>query len=388
MPAPGWTLERVVSELQQLHAGGETITYAGLRTAGFGPLVAAAERYAGSFSRAVKLAGIEPARPLWTRQRVLAEIKRLHRDGVALSSEQLSNSGHAGLVQAARRYFVSWPAAVVAAGAPKFKRGPWKNWTLVRDRLRELHRGGARMTIAALEADGHSDLVSAARAYAGGWNEALVKAKLPLVQEHRAWSEEMVLDQIRALHRAGIALNANLVIARGQRKLTKAAAHYFGSWQEACLAAVPSYTPLVERWTIERLLDQIRERHRAGLSVRSTIVDKEAPTLTAAAGRLGIRWRDACRRAGVPKSAIVPLKSATRVRWNEQKIFAELESAVRKGRPLLTRTFPGGFVGAVLRLFGSWPEAMKAAGFGRQYARDRAAALANRLGGATVRTAG
>lgn len=384
MAGTGWNLERVVNELRQLHAGGEVISYAGLRAAGFGSLVTAAERYAGSFSRAIKLAGIEPVRPLWTRERVLAEIKRLHEDGVELSSEQLANGGHAGLVQAARRHFGSWPDAVVAAGVPRFKRGRWKSWAEIRDRLRELHRDGARMTIAALEADGHADLVAAARTEAGGWNQALKKAKLPVVQDHRAWSSEQVLDEIRGLHRAGVALSANVVIERGQRKLVKAATHYFGAWTAACSAAVPTYTPLIERWTTERLLAEIRDRHRAGMSVRSTDVDKQAPTLTTAARRLEIPWRVACRRAGIPKSAIEPRQSSSRVRWTETKIFAELEKAVIAGRPLLTRSFPGGFVGAVLRRYGSWSDAMEAAGWSRQYARDHAAALRNRLGGATT----
>ena len=210
------------------------------------------------------------------------------------------------------------------------------------------------------------------------------KARIPVVQDHRAWSAKQVLDEIRALHGKGVALNANLVIARGHRKLTKAATHYFGSWQDACRAAVPTYTPLVERWTVERLLDAIRVRHRGGLSVRSTEVDKEAPTLTAAARRLGLRWRDACRLAGIPKAAIAPQKPLTRVRWNEAKIFAELEKAVLAGRPLLTRSFRNGFVGAVLRRYDSWPAAMEAAGWGRQYERDHAAALANRIGGAAL----
>jgi hypothetical protein len=384
----GWSLERVVSELQQLQAEGEVITYAALRAAGFGALLSAAERYAGSFSRAIQLAGIEPVRPLWTRDRVLAEVKRLHHEGVELNSQQLTNNDHAGLVQAARRHFGSWPDAVVAGGAPPFKRGRWKTWPQIRDRLRELHRRGMRMTIAAVEAEGLADLVDAAQAEAkaSSWNEALAKAKVPLVQEHLAWSAEQVLDGIRTLHRDGVALNANLVIARGDRKLVKAATAYFGTWQDACRAAVPSYAPLVERWTEERLLGEIRDRHRAGLPVRSTEVAKEAPTLTESARRLGIPWRDACLRAGVPKSAIAPWQPPTKVRWDEEKIFAELENAVRAGRPLLTRSFRGSFVTAVLRRYGSWSAAMAAAGWGRQYARDHEAALANRLGGATLRT--
>jgi hypothetical protein len=382
----GWSLERVVSELRLLHAGGEVITYAALRAAGYGALVSAADRYVGSFSRAIKLAGIEPARPLWTRDRVLAEIKRLHRQGVELNSQQLTNSGHAGFVQAARRHFGSWPEAVTAAGAPRFKRRRWKTWEQVRDQLRELHRNGIRMTIAALEANGFRDLVDAAQAEVGNWNAALAKAKVPLVQKHLAWSSEQVLDGIRALHVDGIALNANIIIARGDRKLVKAATHYFGTWQAACRSAVPSYKPLVERWTVERLLCELRDRHRACLSMRSTEVIKEAPRLTEAARRLGIPWREVCRRAGVPKAAITPRESpSVRVRWDEEKIFAELENAVRSGRPLLTRSFRGAFVTAVLRRYASWPHAMEAAGWGRQYARDHAEALANRLGGATLR---
>lgn len=362
------------------------ITYAALRAAGFGALLSAAERYVGSFSRAIKLAGIEPARPLWTQDRVLAEIKRLHEEGVELNSQQLTEGGRAGLVQAARRHFGSWPDAVVEAGAPPFKRGRWKSWEQIRDQLRELHRSGGRLTIAAVEASGLRDLVDAAQAEAGSWNAALTKAKVPLVQEHLAWSAEQVLDGIRALHRDGVALNANLVIARGDRKVVKAATAYFGTWQDDCRAAVTAYKPLVGRWSVERLLAEIRERHDAGLSVRSTEVAKEAPTLTEAARRLGIPWRDACRRAGVPKSEIAPRQQPlTRVRWDETKIFAELEKAVLAGRPLLTRSFRGSFVTAVERRFGSWGDAMEAAGWGRQYARDHEAALANRLGGASLR---
>lgn len=388
MAGCGWNLERVVNELRQLHAGGELITHAALRAAGYGALVSAAERHVGSFTRAIKLAGIEPARQLWTRERVVAEIKRLHEQGVALSSEQLMHGGRAGLVQAARKHFGSWRDAVTAAGAPRFKRGRWKTWDQIRKQLRELHRNGARLTIAALEAAGLRDLVDAAQAEAGNWNAALSKAGVPLVQEHVAWSAKQVLDGIRALHRDGVALNARMLTKRSanDRKLVKAATSYFGTWQKACRSAIPNYKPLFERWNIERLLRELHDRHRARLPMRSTVVAKEAPILTEAARRLGIPWRDACRRAGVPKSVIAPLPSPpTRVRWDEEKIFAELENTVRAGRPLLTRSFRGSFVTAVLRRYRSWPDAMEAAGWERQYARDHAAALANRLGGSTLR---
>jgi hypothetical protein len=173
------------------------------------------------------------------------------------------------------------------------------------------------------------------------------------------------------------------MIKSGHRKLVKAALHYFGSWVAACRAAVPGHTPLVERWTMDRLLARIRVRHREGLSVRSTDVLREEPTLTAAAWRLGIAWKKACRRAGIPPAAIASIKRARRVRWTPSQLIEELRTAARSGHPILGRTFSRGFVQVLIRRFGSWPEAIKAAGLVRRHASDRAAARANRFGGAT-----
>jgi hypothetical protein len=333
----------------------------------------------------VKLAGLEPARPVWTRERVLLEIKRLHREGVALSSQQLCTTGRSGIVSAARKYFASWPEAVTRAGVPRFKRGPWTSWSVICERLRELHRDGAPMTTSALQAAGHADLVAAAIDSEGTWNAALTAAEIPVTQAHQRWTAEAVLRGIRALHRAGVPLGANVAIDRGHRKLVKAATHYFGTWTEACGHAVPSYEPLLVRWTVERLISEIRDRYRDGLEMRSTVVQREAGALTQAAHRLGIRWRDACRRAGVPASAIAPRKAPRRVRWSEAKILAELQAAARAGRPLLVRAFSGGFFEAVRSRFGSWEAAIDAARLGRQYRADRETARRNRLGGATTR---
>jgi hypothetical protein len=79
----------------------------------------------------------------------------------------------------------------------------------VRDRLRELHRDGERMTTTALVARGHADLIAAAQSYAKSWNKALAKAKVPVTQVHQAWSATLVLvlEGIRALHREGVRLN-------------------------------------------------------------------------------------------------------------------------------------------------------------------------------------
>lgn len=379
MPDRDWTLERVVNELRQLHAGGETISYAGLRAAGFGAVVSAAERVAGGFSRAVRLAGLEPWSPRWTRRRILEEIQRLNREGASLSCTSMRGGGLSGLVAAARREFGSWPAGVKAAGLARDKRGQWKSWKQIRDALRELHARGVRMSTSKVFAAGYSSLVAAASREAGSWNLALAKAKIPRVQVHVSWTRAQVLSEIRALHRRGIILNSGALTRTGQRKLVKAALHYFGSWTAARRAAVPKYGPLVTYWTKERVFARIRARHREGLSVRSTDVLREEKTLTAAAWRLGIPWKMACERAGIPAAAIATRKPPRRTRWTEDQALEVLRKAARDGQPILGRTFSRGFVQVLIRRFGSWPAAVKAAGLTRQHAKDLATARANRF---------
>jgi hypothetical protein len=377
-----WTLERVVAALQDLHASGEPVTYAYLVSTGHGALVSAAERYAGRFSRAVELAGIhpQPARPRWDADRVVDEIQRLHAEGVPMSCEQLARSGRAGVVSAARKYIGSWRQAIERAGVPRYHRGRWKSWDMIRERLQALHADGVRMSVSSLEALGLADLVAAARLEAGTWNQALARAGIPRVMEYQRWTADAVLDGIRRIAADGNPLSANLA----ERRLVHAAVRYFGSWTAACEAAVTGYRPLMQGWSVERVIGAIGARHRAGDSVRSTDVAKEDPSLVNAAWRLGLRWRDACRRAGVPAKELTPQRPSKRTRWNEALILAKLRAAAKAGEPLLVRNFRGGFVGAVHRRFGSWAEAMERAGLGERYEADKAAAIAARLGGAGV----
>jgi hypothetical protein len=379
MAGKEWSLERVVNELRQLHAGGQTLTYGALRAAGFSDLVAAAERHVGSFSRAVRLAGIEPSAPRWTPMRVLAEIRRLHRDGASLNSQQMRGGGLSGLVAAARKHFGAWPSAVLMAGVPRFKRGRWTTWKQMRDQLRELQARGVRMSVGGLKADGHAALVEAASRAAGGWRAALAKAGIqPVAPPRHQWTREQVLAEIRALHKRGVVLSSGQLMKSGKRKLVRAARQYFGSWGAACQDAIPGHAPLARRWTMDQLLDRIRARHREGHSIRSTDVLREEPTLTAAAWRLGVPWRKACARAGIPAAAISIRKPKTRIRWKRPQLIEKLRTAARSGRPLLGKTFTRGFVQVLIRRFGSWLEALRAAGLTRRYAADLAAARAKR----------
>ena len=376
----------MIAQLRRLHASGDPINRVALREMGRSELVSAAERYCGSFGRAVKLAGIEytPRRPAWTPRRVLDELRRLHAEGEELNCELLRKSGHGGLVTAATKYHGNWRSAIAKAGVPAFKRGRWKTWADVQSELRGLHARRVKLSTSSIRARGLAGLVDAARRHAGSWNEALAKARLPIVMQYERWTRNDVLAGIRRLHAEKVPLNANLVIARGQRKLVKAATRHFKTWRLACYAAVPGYRPLLTTWTIHRLIRGIKRRHRAGKSVRSTDVQRDEQALTTAARRLGLAWKEACRRAGIPAAAYASRAGGLRTRWTEASIRAHLEAAADAGTALLVKNFSPGFVTAVYRRWPSWEAAIASAKLTRRYKRDLASARAKRLGGAFV----
>lgn len=283
-----WTKERIVAELQQLHAGGQSMTYAALRDSGHNALLSAAERVIGSMSRALRLAGIfHIGKFVWAPALLIAELRKLHRAGVPMSSEQLSTSGHAGLLAPARRFFGSWRGALAKAGVPRYQRGPWTDWPKICAALRALHRKGQKMTFDAMKQAGHSALSEAARVSAGSWNKALKKANIPVVEEHRSWNREQVLAELRTLHAKGQTLGSRFLVRKGHRKLIKAAVLYFGTWRAACDVAVPGREPRQTPWTAALVVQRIRARHRGGLSVRIADVQRDESKLYGAALRLG-----------------------------------------------------------------------------------------------------
>jgi hypothetical protein len=114
---PRWSLERVVAELRALHARGELGSTHELQQRGYGTLVAAAIRYAGSWGKAVRLAGAKYSpRRSWTEESVLREIRARHRNELSLNATDVLTDD-LRLAAAARRYFGSWRAARTAAGA-------------------------------------------------------------------------------------------------------------------------------------------------------------------------------------------------------------------------------------------------------------------------------
>src|SRR5437763_8132687 len=138
---PPWSRERVIAELRRLRDAGMAITVAALTAAGHAPLVGAVYRYIGAFPQARRLAGIAPERhrERWNRKRAVAEIGRRHRAGLPLAHSRVPGP----LREAAINHCGSWRAAIELAHLDyervRLARAPWRDAEVI-ERLRESAR--------------------------------------------------------------------------------------------------------------------------------------------------------------------------------------------------------------------------------------------------------
>jgi lambda repressor-like predicted transcriptional regulator len=231
-PRAVWSRGKVVGELRRLDRAGASTGWAELLEGGRGALVRAAASHAGGLGQARAAAGVvPPARqspvPRWDRAAIVAAIRRRARAKQALASSKAPQR----LVAAARWHFRSWRAALAAAGvdpdAVRLVRAP-----LTRDdvlaRIRELARGGIAVRPSTLRAVVKLDTV---RALFGSVAAAVAAAGIgqEVVHGNRKWSRATIVAALKA--RA----------SRGETRLTRGLARavqlYFGGARAARAAA-------------------------------------------------------------------------------------------------------------------------------------------------------
>jgi hypothetical protein len=286
-----WTLERVVAEVRALHAIGELGSTVELARSGHRELVSAAQRYAGSWERAMRLAGMayEPPR-MWTKELVVREIRKLHRAGKSLAATQVSNA----LVLAAQRRFGSWPKARAYA-VPGFA-DPYKSWTkrTLVDELAALHARGHSLSATELRLTGRGRLVNAAVRLFGSWDGARARVA-GFTPTQRRWTKDVVLRAILARHRRKLSMSATAV-QREDGPLMAAVLRYFESWPIARDAARVPYCDPRRTWPPERVLTALRRHSPNGK--RPTIARVGQALYKVAIARFG-SFPAACRAAGL-----------------------------------------------------------------------------------------
>jgi hypothetical protein len=234
--------------------------------------------------------------------------------------------------------------------------------------VKELHQKNERINCHAIERN-HLRLSAAGKRYFGTWGNVLKAAGLTTaVKRRNIWSREIILEKITEMAARGEALN-NAYVKENYGSLYTSSGTYFGGWVEAVTAAGIDYSkvrlvPPKRFWTKELIVQEIQRRKATGLSISGAVVSREDCGLYEAA--LALFGEKAWSQARVA-AGFSPIDPRPGVIYEREAIVARLQHLYHSGVLLhygaLLRTPHSSLIYAAKRLFGSYPEALKAAGF-------------------------
>ncbi|MBV8780587.1 MAG: hypothetical protein JO353_04255, partial [Phycisphaerae bacterium] len=239
---------RIVSELQRLHKAGQDLSYNALAKRNQS-LVSAAAYHFGSYRRAVEKANIPYGevlrRPRWTKQSIIAQIKKARRQNLPL------------------------------------------HWSAVTQRRDEL---------------GKAAFASLQPRLFGQWHRALHAAGMDAddVSQYRAWDRNTVLFELRSRSADGEAINSG-ALQKDDAGLHAAAVRHFGSYEVALKAAKlnPDSVRLRKKWTKTNVLKAIKSASARGTRMSDSAMRQQYPALYGASVRLFGNYTAARKAAGV-----------------------------------------------------------------------------------------
>ncbi|NCO38465.1 MAG: hypothetical protein COZ06_38085 [Armatimonadetes bacterium CG_4_10_14_3_um_filter_66_18] len=183
----------------------------------------------------------------------------------------------------------------------------------------------------------------------------------------KKWTRKRILLTIRKLHEAGEDLTVQNVQRLGLGGMVGAVYKdpALGSWKEVLEAAGIDLNTIGGRrrkWTPTRVLDEIHKRHQGGKDLSHRAVRQERQYLVVAAVEFFGSWEDALRAAGLDYDEI--RKQET---WTKAKILRRIRELAAAGEDLsygaITQNHsPLAAAAGNRRHFGSWGEAIEAAG--------------------------
>lgn len=258
-------------------------------------LYAALLRRFGSITRARQQAGIVAAAGpyKWTRERIVAELRWAHRNGIRLSGPSLKRAGREDLLGAAEHHFGGLPAARAQAGIapPPFVRGEVEEWTATRVVLviRERQRRGESLASSKVPAR----LRAAARVYCGSWKAAIEAAGFDYADVrlvHTRYNPQELLSEIRQLAGSKPAMTVTQFHRLGiyQRCLDE-----FGSLERALhLAGVDGWPVRSRRRLLSaaETLQKLRALGDAGCDLRRCTLRHTDPHLARSTDRNFASW--------------------------------------------------------------------------------------------------
>lgn len=232
-----WTRPRLIAEIRRLHRAGHPLrlTVAPIK------LVRAAEKVIGSWKSAVEEAGLKYDDLLllnrWNRKKIITTIWKLAEDGVPLDATSIRRN-YFSLFCATKLWFKSnWGNALEAAGINpeehKKHRGRWDRKKAGVWVQKQFEKGQS-----ILARDIPADLKNFAQYHInGGWAGFVESLGISYPgKRDRNWTRDLVLEEIRRIQSESEPLNYSAVKISDSNLLRKAL-EFFGKWDSARAAA-------------------------------------------------------------------------------------------------------------------------------------------------------
>jgi hypothetical protein len=288
------------------------------------------------------VARINPNRQAWSKEIIVTVINDLAKQGYPLSSNHIQTKNHL-LYAASCKYFGGWSQAILAAGLDyaslrKRELRSWSKQAIVAAAMAR-SEAGKPMSSTMVGVD-DPNLYSAAKRHfgLGGWAKVRVLAGLdPVDHDPRViWTEETVKEEIKNLHRSGVALNASALRDSDYDYIRGAGRKVFGTWENAITACGLNYVDIRKGikkfWTPTQILSSIKLLEKQGIRLSSKACRiKYGGLFGAAVLRFG-SWSQAVEAAGIPyrKHCLVFSTKAWLRRMNSEEYNAILKQSREK----------------------------------------------------------
>ncbi|MFZ5501613.1 MAG: hypothetical protein ACOY58_06870, partial [Candidatus Micrarchaeota archaeon] len=209
--------------------------------------------------------------------------------------------------------------------------------------IRKAHEAGVKLDSGSIKADNENSRLywAAQRLFEGRtfWEDALADAGLDSasIVKQRRWSKAHVKKEILARKEAGKPLNVKAVYEEDQ-KLYKAALNHFGSW-DAAIEAAGLKTSTVRKATPQtkgQIITAIIAYHLSGKSLNETEIlgDKRKSRMRKviwSARRKFGSWKEAVEAAGIDYS---PFVKRRRDYWSADRVRGHILELHSRGEPL------------------------------------------------------
>lgn len=298
--------------------------------------------------------------PVPSRRAAAAALRRIGRTGIPLYTEL-----DAPVRRAVLLYWGDMARArkALRLREPPARRQAWSRERVI-DEIRKLHRAGQHMSTSALASAGRSDLVIAAMKYVGSWVRARslagVSFKANRVFSLPVWDAATVVAEIQARRRQGL----SLALSKAPKSLTCAARRLLGSWGAAVEAAGIDYNSvlLLRSYADDELITWLRELARKKPHMTLFDLDKHGGHAVICRRRWG-SLEAAAKAAGIVGW---PIRIRRRAMTRAQ-VVRTLRGLHRSRQPTTisgVREVPDGhyLINSAFHYFPTWSDALGAAG--------------------------